>query len=305
MNNILYYLIIGLLRCVALLPLRVLYLISDLAYVIVFHFVKYRRKVVRANLELVFSAKKSKAEIDRIEREFFRYLCDSIFETIKLLHISDKQMRRRMRVTNANIIDASAAEGRSQVLMLGHYHNWEWVQAISLFTNNDLIIGQLYQPLSNKLMDRVMLKIRSRFGLENIPRDLAIRRLLGIEREGKHFFIGFISDQRPAGHVKSYHNWVEFLGQETAYVAGGEAIGKKVNANFHYADIRRIRRGYYELTFVPIKINAEDKAPNPYTRKFLEMLEASIERDPAYWLWSHKRWKKKRPQEQIVHCRAK
>ena len=206
MNNMLYYLVIGLLKVVALLPLRALYLISDLAFVIIFHIVKYRRKVVRANLDLVFGDKRSKQEIDKIEKEFFGYLCDSIFETIKLLHISDKQMKKRLNVTNGQLMDEMS--DRSQVVMLGHYCNWEWVQAISLFTNNDLVIGQLYQPLSSKLMDRVMLKIRSRFGLENIPRDMAIRRLLGIEREGRHFLIGFISDQRPAGPVKSYHNWV-------------------------------------------------------------------------------------------------
>ena len=95
------------------------------------------------------------------------------------------------------------------------------------------------------------------------------------------------------------------MGQDTAYVVGGEAIGKKVNANFFYADVRRKSRGYYELTFVPIEIDPEDKEDNPYTRKFLRMLEDSIERDPAYWLWSHKRWKKKRPQDQNIQSRAK
>ncbi len=305
MNNILYYIVIGLFKALALLPLRVIYLISDFAFVVVFHLVKYRRKVVRENLDMVFGAKKSKEEIDKIEREFFGYLSDSIFETIKLLNISDEQMRRRMRVTNPELVDTLAQDGRSQVVMLGHYCNWEWIPALSLVLNNDLIIGQLYQPLSNKLMDRVMLKIRSRFGLESIPRDFAIRRLLGIEREGRHFFVGFISDQRPAGPVKSYHNWVEFLGQETAYVVGGEAIGKKVNANFIYIDVRRVSRGYYELTFVPISVDPEDKEINPYTRKFLKMLEDSIERDPAYWLWSHKRWKKKRLPEQVVQHKAK
>ncbi len=305
MNNILYYIVIGLFKALALLPLSVLYLISDFAFVVVFHLVKYRRKVVRENLDMVFGAKKSKEEIDKIEREFFGYLSDSIFETIKLLNISDEQMRRRMRVTNPELVDTLAQDGRSQVVMLGHYCNWEWIPALSLVLNNDLIIGQLYQPLSNKLMDRVMLKIRSRFGLESMPRDFAIRRLLGIEREGRHFFVGFISDQRPAGPVKSYHNWVEFLGQETAYVVGGEAIGKKVNANFIYTDVRRVSRGHYELTFVPITVDPEDKEDNPYTRKFLKMLEDSIERDPAYWLWSHKRWKKKRLPEQVVQHKAK
>ncbi len=305
MSNILYYIVLGLFKAVALLPLKVLYLISDLGFLVIFHCVKYRRKVVRHNLDMVFGEKRSKEEIEKIEKEFFRYLCDSFLETIKQLHISDKEMKRRMKVTNGDLVDSLGKEGRSQVVMLGHYCNWEWLQTLALFVDNDLLIGQLYQPLSSKVMDRIMLKIRSRFGLENIPRDLAIRRLLGIEREGRNFFIGFISDQRPAGPVKSYHNWVEFLGQDTAYVVGGEAIGKKVDAHFLYADVRRIKRGYYELTFVPIEVDPEDKDPNPYTRKFLRMLEESIERDPAYWLWSHKRWKKKRPKGQVLQNRAK
>ena len=286
-DNIKYRIIIGLLTSVAHLPLRVLYVFSDIAYLSIYYVVRYRRKTVRHNLEMVFGTADGK-RIIAIEKKFYRHLCDCMVETVKLLHISDEEVDRRVDVTNGEYIDSIIRSGHSVVLFLGHYGNWEWVQAIIHHFREPLVGGQVYRPLRNKLMDRVMLKIRSRFRLECIPQKKTVRRLLEIERNGQKFVIGFISDQRPLG--ASLHHWTCFLGQDTPYVVGGETIGNHVDARFVYLDVEKTSRGHYRLTFCPVVPDPSDDGPDPYTREFMKMLEKTICREPAYWLWSHRRW---------------
>lgn len=283
--------LISLFTCLARLPLRCLYLFSNLGYYIVYYIVRYRRKNVRHNLELVFGTSDRK-RIIRIEKKFYRHLCDCIVETVKLLHISDEEIDRRVDVTNGELIDGIIRSGHSVVLLLGHYGNWEWVQAIIHHFHEPLVGGQIYRPLRNKAMDLLMLRVRSRFGLECIPQKKAVRHLIGIERSGQKFVIGFISDQRPLG--ASLHYWTDFLGQDTPYSVGGETIGNHVGAAFVYIDVEKTSRGHYRLTFVPVVPDPSDDGPNPYTREFMKMLEKTIYREPAYWLWSHKRWKRHR-----------
>lgn len=292
-TNISYRISVGILSALARLPLEVLYVFSDIAYFIIYYAVRYRRKTVRHNLELVFGPS-GHSNIIRIEKKFYRHLCDCIAETVKLLHISDEEIDRRAVVTNGEYIDGIIRSGHSVVLLLGHYGNWEWVQAIIHHFKEPLVGGQIYRPLRNKMMDMVMLRIRSRFGLECIPQKNAVRRLLGIERGGQKFVIGFISDQRPTG--KTLHHWTTFLGQDTPYVVGGETIGNHVDARFVYLDMEKTSRGHYRLTFCPVVPDPEDKGPDPYTREFMKMLEKTIRREPAYWLWSHRRWKRHREQ---------
>lgn len=295
-TNISYRISVGILSALARLPLEVLYVFSDIAYFIIYYAVRYRRKTVRHNLELVFGPS-GHSNIIRIEKKFYRHLCDCIAETVKLLHISDEEIDRRAVVTNGEYIDGIIRSGHSVVLLLGHYGNWEWVQAIIHHFKEPLVGGQIYRPLRNKMMDMVMLRIRSRFGLECIPQKNAVRRLLGIERGGQKFVIGFISDQRPTG--KTLHHWTTFLGQDTPYVVGGETIGNHVDARFIYLDMEKTSRGHYRLTFCPVVPDPEDKGPDPYTREFMKMLEKTIRREPAYWLWSHRRWKRHREQSPL------
>ena len=290
-TNISYNILSGLLSAVACLPLKVLYIFSDIAYFFIYYVIRYRRKTVRHNLELVFG-RSGHRNILRIEKEFYRHMCDCIAETVKLLHISDKEVDRRVEVTNGEYIDSIIRSGHSVVLMLGHYGNWEWVQAIIHHFREPLVGGQIYRPLRNKVMDRVMLRIRSRFALECIPQKKAVRRLLGIERSGQKFVIGFISDQRPTG--RTLHHWTQFLGQDTPYAVGGETIGNHVDARFVYLDVEKISRGHYRMTFLPVVPDSSDNGPDPYTREFMKMLEKTIYRAPAYWLWSHRRWSRHR-----------
>ena len=285
-----YRLTIGALTAVAWLPLWMLYGLSDIFFVIIYYVVRYRRKLVRKNLTRVFPDLPAK-EIRRIERGFYRHLCDTFIEAVKLLHFSDRQAARRIEVAGAELIDEAARRGQSAVVMLGHYGNWEWVPAVTGHISEDVIACQIYHPLKNKVMDRVMLKIRSRFGSESIPMARTVRRLLEMERNGQHFMCGFIADQRP--FTKALHHWTTFLGQDTPYVTGGETIGDHVGAAYFFLDVEKLSRGHYRLTYKPLEPIA-DGEEFPYTRAYLRMLEASIRRDPRLWLWSHNRWKRHR-----------
>ncbi len=289
-----YRVSIGVLKIIALLPFWVLYRISDLVFLVIFYLVRYRRRVVRTNLDLAFGKSRTKGEIDAIERKFYRHLCDLFVESIKLLHISDREMLRRFVVTNGEVINETSSEGSSQLIMLGHYCNWEWVQAISLYMNlnDNIVAGQIYKPLHDELMDRIMQKIRSRFNLANIPQNRAIRNLLEIQKMGKLFIIGLICDQRPSGY--KFHHWGKLFGIDTPLTLGGEGIGLKANAHFLYGAIDKPKRGYYTLTYekLPPPQEGTEMEEGYYTKLFMSKLEESIEKAPQFWLWSHKIWKR-------------
>lgn len=285
-----YHLYRLLLKMVAVLPLRMLYLISDLAAIILHKIVKYRVKVVRKNLSMAFP-EKSEEERRKIETDFYRHFCDIIVEAVKLSDMSDRQIDRRIKVEGAGYINDAVSQGRSVVLLLGHLGNWEWVTALARHIAPGAVVGEVYHKLNNKDFNRVMLDLRSRFGTENIPMANTVRRLLQIDRGGNRFVCGFISDQRPFS--PELKHWTDFLGIDTAYVNGGEVIGQKLGAEMLYAECRPVKRGYYVIDISPLK-PIDDGKENPYTRAFLGRLEQGIRRYPSYWLWSHNRWKRKR-----------
>lgn len=286
--NIKYCLIIGLLFSFALLPLKALYLLSDIIRLFLHKILKYRLKIVRNNLRNSFPGKSEK-ELKAIEDEFYKHLCDTIVETIKLLHISDRQLKERVIVTNPELIHEISRAGNPIVLFMGHYCNWEWVPTLTLSVKEPQILGAIYRPLHNKVMDKVMLRIRSRFKSICIPKSNAYRTMVNWKRDGLSFMVGFIADQRPVGQPLSH--WLCFLNQATPVVVGGDIIGEKVNAKFVYLRMDKVKRGYYTITFEEIKKEDDYKGKYPYTEAFYKMLGKSIHNAPAYWLWSHNRWK--------------
>lgn len=285
-----YNVLKGTLTMLAKLPLSCLYPLSDFTAWVLRDVVKYRKKTVVHNLRLAFP-ESGEEQLNMWSKKFYRHLCDSFIETLKLLSISNEEVDRRVKVSNAEIVDKAISDGHSVVLFLGHYGNWEWVPAITRHFNNAAAMVQIYHPLSNKIMDRIMLKIRSRFGSESIPMASTYRRLVEIERDGSGFVAGFISDQRPKGHHAD--NWMKFLGTETDYITGGEIIGNRLKCRYIYLDVEPTGRGQYHLTFKEI-LPIDDGEEFPYSRSYMRMLESTIRRDPPYWLWSHKRFSHKR-----------
>ena len=278
-----------LLRALARLPLGVLYVVADGLYYPLYYVARYRRRVVRTNIDNSFPDR-SEAERRAIERGFYCHFCDYVVETIKLLHISDEEMMRRMRFVNTELIDRHVADGQSVFMMLGHYGNWEWVTSVTRwFKVQPEVPGQIYRPLSFKPADEFFLKLRVRFDSVCIRKKDTLRDILRYRLEDKRMVIGFIADQTPKHNNLEY--WTRFLNQDTACLLGTEKIARKIDAAVVYLDIQKAGRGYYEGTFVEITADPASLEPNQITETYMRLMEQTILRAPQYWLWSHRRWK--------------
>ena len=282
------------LRALALLPLGALYVISDGVALLLRHVVRYRRKVVRKNLAESFPDK-SAAELRDIERRFYRNFADYIFETVKLLHISDKEMSRRMVFENIELVDRLLGEGRSIAVYFSHCGNWEWAPSITLHTafppDHGAVYGQVYRPLRNRWFDAMMLRIRSHFGSHSYPKKTVLRDLIKEKRTGLPAMVGFMSDQKPS-HGDTIHV-VSFLNHPTAVITGTETLARRLDMAAIYWDMEKVSRGHYKITNRLISDRLADEPQYSITDRYAAMLEKTIMRDPAVWLWSHKRWKHK------------
>lgn len=274
-------------RLLAGLPLRILYIISDAAYPILYYIIRYRRRLVRENLYGSFPEKSPK-EIVRIEKAFYHNLCDIFIESFKCLNISDEEMRRRVEVVNCELPERIASEGRNVFMLLGHCGCWEWVQEVCTRYREPRKSCEIYKHISSKYFSSLMHEIRSRWDTEQIEMRQTVRTLLRWNAEGEPFLCGFIQDQRPDIKAKDR---TTFLNHKTTFVPGAEEIARKVNAELVYLDVERTRRGHYRLTFCEMNVPQDlQKHPYPLTEQFFRLLEKTIQRQPEVWLWSHNRW---------------
>ncbi len=294
LEKILYSPLDALFHLMALMPLRVLYVLSDVLYFVLYVVVGYRRKVVRKNLAESFPDK-SAHELAQIERRFYHHLADYFVETIKLLHISDDEMRRRCRFEGVELIDRTFDQGRSILIYVSHYGNWEWIPSVTLWSRHeagkDAVFAQVYRPLKNKWFDNLFLRIRSRFHSVCFAKNTVLRDLVKARAAGKPIITGFISDQHPnrndEGHV------IRFLNHDTAMITGAEVIARKLNYVTLYFDLEKLSRGYYKCTVREISQDASQLPMGALTDDYARRLEHRIMESPAYWLWTHNRWKNK------------
>jgi KDO2-lipid IV(A) lauroyltransferase len=296
MNNFLYHIVYVLAFPLALLPFRLLYFLSDFTYHIVYHLARYRRKLVRKNLKNAFPEKSPK-EVLRIEKEFYHHFCDYFYETVKLLNISDSRMRRHFVFKNEELIQYFLKEGRPVMLLLGHYGNWEWVTSITLWVKEDqeTIIGQVYRPLKNKVSDLFFLQLRRRFNSVGFNKYEIYREIIKMQKAGKNWLLGFMSDQKPS--AEKVQHWVQFMNQDTAVLTGTEKIAKHTNAAICYLDITCTKRSYYEGKIKLVSDNSAEAPDFEITEKYMQLLEKTIRRNPAGYLWTHNRWKYKRDRQ--------
>lgn len=281
-----------LLMPLAWMPLRALYVLSDIFYLLLYRIGRYRRDVVRDNLAKCFPDKTDSQRLE-IERQFYHNFADNIVETIKLLHISDAEMMRRMTFDNTGVIDRLMSSGRSIVVYFAHTFNWEWAPSVSLHTDirpgEKYVFAQVYRPLRDKTFDRLMLDIRSRFGSRSLPKASVLRDLLRMRRDHIVSITGFMSDQHPShgdpGHLTT------LLGRPTLMISGTETLARKLDMAVIYWDMSRPSRGHYHITTRLITEHPADEPDGAVTETYTRMLEQTIRRDPALWLWSHKRWK--------------
>ncbi|MDR2087285.1 MAG: lysophospholipid acyltransferase family protein [Dysgonamonadaceae bacterium] len=275
----------------SLLPLRALYIVSDILYFPLYYFIRYRRKVVRKNLLNSFPDKSLK-EIIRIEKGFYSFFCDYVVETLKLYSMSRKEMTKRMSFGGVEAVERLMGSDKSCILCLGHYGNWEWISSLALHIDKNIYPGQIYRPLRNKLSDKLFLKIRGRFGTNSIPQEQTLRKIVHLRNGKRQFMIGFIADQVPIWTSIRY--WTDFLHQDTPVFSGPERIARQTGAIAVYVDVTRIKRGYYHCELVPLSSNPQELPEHALTDQYFHCLENTILREPRFWLWSHNRWKRQR-----------
>ena len=285
-SKLIYWLVYGGMWLFSALPFRVLYVLSDFNYLLMYHVWRYRRKVVRENLEKSFP-EKTEAERLQIERKFYRYLSDYMLEDLKLLHMSAEDLCQRMIYKNTEQYLELTEKYGGIIVMIPHYANYEWLIGMGSVMKPGDVPVQVYKPLKDKYLNELFKQIRSRFGGYNIPKHSTAREIIKLKREGKNMVVGLITDQWPSGD----RYWTTFMGQETAFLNGAERIAKTMNFPVFYCELTKTRRGYCEAEFKLMTEAPKETVEGEITDMFAHELEQTIRREPAYWLWSHKRWK--------------
>lgn len=291
-NKLLYTPLSWFLHGIAYLPFGVLYCISDVLFLLLYYVVGYRKKVVKQNINECFPDKSEK-ERKQLIYDFYRHLADTFVETIKLLHVSDEEMKRRIVFHDVEEVDKSIENGRSVVMYASHYCNWEWLSAITMWSRYDTSVmqfGQIYHPLRNKWFDEFFLNLRSRFKSHSYPMNRTLRELLTAKNKGKVTITGFISDQHP--HPNDQDDVITFLNHYTAFITGAEVMAKKLDMDVLFFDVHKVKRGYYDCTIRVITRTPKDEPQYKITNTYARMLENAINASPAEWLWTHKRWKR-------------
>lgn len=279
-----YYVVYSLLFLISLLPLRVLYIISDGIYGLVYYVIGYRKKVVMDNLLIAFPEKTEK-ERKHIAKKFYRNLIDSFIETIKMLSASDSFLLKHF-TGNWEFLNEFYKTGKSCQLLLGHTFNWEWGNYAFARKVKYKFLG-VYMPINNKIFNRLFLKIRSRSGTVLLP--ASDMRKSMIPHRGTQYALALVADQSPSNPSKAY--WIKFFGRLSGFIPGPEKGARAGNIPVIFAYIEKKRRGYYNVVFSMGTEHPLQTKEGEITVNYVRYLENVIRKHPDMWLWSHKRWK--------------
>lgn len=274
-------------RMLSRLPLPVLYLFSDLLYLIARYVISYRKKVIDENLQFAFP-EKSAEERKNIRNKFYRNFTDAFFaETIKMLTISEAELRRRFHVVNQEIVDAPVKSGTSSLMMAGHIFNWE-MAILGVALNTEVDAETVYLKLNNHFFDQLMLKIRTHFGGIMTEKKAFRRSMITMRSQAR--IVHLAADQRPPVSDSRYMR--EFMNRPALFFEGGEVLAKKMNLPVFYGTITKVKRGHYRFEFEKLSQPPyTEHAPHSITDEFCRRLEENIKNQPDMYLWSHKRWR--------------
>lgn len=282
---------IFLLKQVARLPFSLLYLLSNFLFFLIYHVIGYRKDVVVNNLQNVFP-EKSKSEILTVTRKYYRHLADLIVETIKMNGMTKSHFDERMVFKNPEIINSYFDKQQSVVVLTMHYNNWEWSSCVS-HSIKHRILG-VYKPLHNSHFDEYLNRSRKKMGSDLVSNSHLLRTLIKAEKKREPVFIWLAADQTPPFFHKF---WMMFLNQETMFYPGPASISKRFNYPVFFQKITKTARGKYESEFELLVENPADKTEVEIMRAYIQKMEKVIRKQPEYYLWSHKRWKNKRPED--------
>ena len=288
LNLLLAFLVILFVLLIGLIPFVVLYLFSDLMYLLLFGVFRYRRKIIYKNLEGCFPDIEKK-EFHRLIRLTYRNLTDVIVEGIKGFSMTHRQIRNRHKILNPEIIESYYESGRSVIALPCHYGNWEWGSLSPGLQIKFNIVG-FYKPLSNPYVDRFLRWSRSRTGTTLVS-IYETTKTFELNQGTKTAFL-MVADQSPSNPDKAY--WVNFLGRDTAFLYGPEKHARNNNLPVVYVDVQRVKRGYYTIFLSVITDNPSELEKGEITQRYANKLESVILKQPENWLWSHRRWKLRR-----------
>ena len=271
---------------ISILPFRIFYWFSDFVYFLVYHVIGYRRKTVRENLALTLPHL-SDAERKEIEKKFYQHMCDMFLEMIKTMSITPEEMEKRFTITNMDLFHEYENKGKSVVLVASHYASWEWL----LTLNKRMLFNGVgvYKKIANPYFDKLVRKIRGKYDAELVETKKAIPLMAQNQRDGILSLYGLASDQSPKLD-RIFHS-MKFMGIEVPVHTGAEMLAKKYDLSVIFIKVKKVGRGYYEATIIPIADNPKEYENFDVTEKYLREVEKQIYEAPEYYLWTHKRWK--------------
>lgn len=285
MNRLFY----GILYCISLLPLRLLYLFSSLLYFLINYVIGYRRKVIRDNLKNSFP-KKSDQEIKKIQKQFYRNFSEYLVETLKSFSITQKELNRRHTYSNLEIFKECENEKKDVILMAGHVFNWEWFVGLAPNVTTEITVA-VYHKIKNKFWNERINQIRGKYGTIPLDMNMTPRYMMRAPNNGEHAYL-FVADQSPK--KSAIHYDLEFLNQNTPVFVGFDKIAIKKEMAVIFCKTVKIKKGFYHTEFERIHPDGENFKEMEVVEKFFGRLETLISEHPDNWLWSHKRWKHKK-----------
>ena len=268
------------------LPLKVLYLFSDLIFFIIFYFAGYRKKVVLENLQNSFP-KKNREEIKKIRRAFYKNFADYMVETVRSFTISNKELRVRVQHINQDLFHEAKKEGKNIILLAGHVFNWEWFNSLASIVPQENS-HPVYRKVQNNFWENQVKKIRNSFGNEAIEATEVMRHIFRNKNDGNSIYM-FVADQTP--HVSFVEVGVKFLNQETPAFIGYDKLATRMDLVFIYCEMKKVKRGFYQINYHRIYPEGEKFVEFEVMKKFHQLLENTINKRPDNYLWSHRKWK--------------
>lgn len=278
--------LIKILFFISKLPLRILYIFSDVIFFLNYYLVGYRKKVITQNLRNSFPDK-TEDEIRKIRKKFYRNFSDYLVETIKSFSISETESRVRMQHINQELFHEAKKEGKNIILLAGHVFNWEWINALAR------IIPQahchpVYRKVNSDFWENQMKKVRNKFGNEALEANEVIRNIFRSENNGDSAYM-FVADQTP--HFSHVTYGLEFMHQRTPAFIGYDKLATRMDLAFIYCEMKKVKRGYYQVNYYRIYPDNEKFTEHEVVRKFHKMLENTLNKYPDNYLWSHRKWK--------------
>ena len=289
MQLLLFLIVYPIVYLISILPFRALYVLSDIVFLILFHLIRYRRKTVQANLKLALPHLNS-SELMAVEKEFYRHMCDMFLEMIKTMNITKEEIEERFTFSNLEVYKNLEKKGKSVVVMIAHYATYEWV--VSMNSKIAYEGFAIYKRIANPYFDKLVKDIRSNFKATLITTKETSKVIEQNEKDNRKGVYGFASDQSPRLHDNNY--WNTFMGIEVPVHIGAETLARKYDMNIIFLKVKKKGRGYYEATFEVLTEDIRSEPMHKITDTFLRKVEAQILEEPAYYLWTHKRWKHKK-----------